>query len=152
MTTSTTGWQSEVIRQLETQLRTCVIEATVSGDWPLTTRSQVRNLPFISVKFGPEFWNDVYDCNIGSLEGSGTLADYPFSLHIFHSNCKIDGEEKGKYAQDIASRIITCLTQSPAPIGADIYDLTARESEPSAGAHRISRCIIEGRIQIKRIG
>lgn len=152
MTTPTTGWQSEVIRQLESHLRTCIVEATISGDWRITTRSLVRNLPYINVGFKPEFWIDVYDRNIGSLEGYGTLSDYPFNLHIFHSNCMIDGEEKGKYAQDVASRVITCLTQSPAPIGADIYDLTVRESEPLAGAHRISRVIIEGRIQIKRIG
>jgi len=110
-----------------------------------------RNLPLLSVRVGPELWTDVYDRRIGYDSLFGTLGSHAFSIHIFHSNCYEADEEKGKYAQNVASRVIDCLTQSPSPIGSDIYDITSRESEPSRGGHRISRIIIEGRIHIKRI-
>lgn len=144
------GWFSEIKEEFKGHLRSCIVEATVTGDWRVDTHTFARNLPFLSVRIGPELWTNVYDRNIGSV-GYGALADYAFSIHCFHSNCYEDGEEKGKYAQDLASRIIDCLTTQESPVGADIHDITARESEPSRGAHRISRVIIEGRIHVKRI-
>lgn len=146
------GWFSEIKEDLKGHLESCITEASVSGNWRENIREFSRNMPFISVRLGPETWDDVYDRRVVELCGNfGTLADYAFSLHIFHSNCTTAGEEKGKYAQDLASRIITCFTQCPAPVGADIYDIRARESEPTRGGHRISRVIITGRITIKRI-
>jgi len=78
-------------------------------------------------------------------------AGYRFSLFIFHSNCMEDGYDKAHYAYHIADRIKTKLFPNPSPIGWDMEMLSCNEVEPTAGAHRISRVIIEGQINIQRI-
>lgn len=125
----------------------------VTGNWRSDIKNMVRKLPFISVRVSPVNLWDVYDRAVPSATdgGPGSLADYHVSIHVFHSNCNEDGEERGKYAQDVASRIIDYFTVQPPPVGFDTPQLAARESEPARGANRISRVIIEGTIQIKRI-
>jgi len=121
----------------------------VSGNWRLDMHSIVSNLPFVSVRFSPATLWDVYDRNVGETS-RGSIADYNFSAHVFQSNCYESGEEKGKYAQDVSDIIISHL-KSTTPVGWDTDRVTSRESEPSRGAHRISRVIVEGTIHIKRI-
>lgn len=130
-------------------VKSAVDEATVEGNWRQNIASIVRSLPFVTVRM-KDVLSDVYDRNIGETS-DGSIAHYPFSLFIFHSNCMESGEEKGKYAQDVADRIISYLANQPSVVGFDIEALTARESEAEGGYHRISRVIIEGQINIKRI-
>jgi len=112
--------------------------------------SIVSNLPFVSVRFSPATLWDVYDRDVGDASSRGSIADYNFSAHVFQSNCYESGEEKGKYAQDVADIIISHLI-STTPVGWDVDRVTSRESEPTRGSHRISRVIVEGRLEITRI-
>lgn len=146
------GKFNQTKHQLIDYLKTTIPEATVEGSWRDDTL-WVRNLPYINVLFSPESTWNVYDRNIGE-SFDGCLADYRFTLHIFHSNCYESGEEKGKYAQNIATRILDSLlplNTTPASNWWDVSDLTMRESEPYSGTQKISRVIVEGIIQVKRI-
>lgn len=146
------GWFNVTKEALKTELRTLIPEGTVSGNWRAQISDYARNLPFISVRFSPVRLSDVYDRDVGDPTTDGSIADYSVSIHIFHSNCMSEPTcEKGKYAQDVASRIISGLLAEPSPVGFDIFGLQARESEPARGGRRISRVIIEGNIHIKRI-
>jgi len=143
------GKFNETKKTLISKIKLAVPEATVSGNWRQDVGELVRNLPFVTVRLS-EVLSDVYDRNIGETS-EGSIADYHFSAYIFHSNCNDVGEEKGKHAQNIADRIISYLVVQPSIIGFDIYDMTSRESEPERGASRISRVIVEGQINVKRI-
>ena len=143
------GKFNETKKALISAVQTAIPEGTISGNWRRTEQEIVRHLPFVTVRL-KDVLTDVYDRDIGE-SSSGSIAHYAFSLFIFHSNCMESGEEKGKYAQDVADRIISHLTGQPSVIGYDIDELTARESETERGAHRISRVIIEGSCHIKRI-
>ena len=151
-----TGKFNQTKESLKTQIRLAVPEGRVTGNWRVDIHEIVRNLPYISVRFSPEILWDVYDRNVGG-EVSGSISDYHMSIHVFHSNCCCEPTcEKGKYAQDVGRRIEDYLLGVGAPLGLppvgwDIDDLRMRESEPTRGGHRISRCIIEGTIHIKRI-
>lgn len=144
-----TGKFNETKKALIAQIQSAIPEATVEGNWREGIGDIVRNLPFITVRL-KDVLADVYDRNIGETS-DGCIAHYPFSLFIFHSNCLESGEEKGKYAQDVADRVMSGLAPQPSSIGYDIGEMSARESEPERGAHRISRVIVEGSIHIKRI-
>ena len=143
------GKFNDTKKTLIAKIKLAVPEATVEGNWREGINEIVRNLPFVTVRM-KDVLQDVYDRNIGE-SSDGCIAHYPFSLFIFHSNCLESGEEKGKYAQDVADRIISYLSYQPSRIGYDIGEMSARESEPEGGHHRISRVIIEGSIGIKRI-
>jgi len=153
---SISGKFNETKEDLKTEIRLAIPEGRVTGNWRVDEHDIVMNLPYISVRFSPEILWDVYDRNIGG-EIIGSISDYHMSIHVFHSNCLCEPAcEKGKYAQDVGMRIIDRLLGVGAPlnlspVGWDIDDLRMRESEPSRGAHRISRVIIEGTIHIKRI-
>lgn len=149
---------------LKETIRACIPEGDVSGNWREDIRKLARCLPFISVRISPgDIW-DIYDRDIGKASPNerGSLVNYRFSVHVFHSNCNCDsysgdptdyrhGCEKGMFAQDIADRIIDFLIPQPSPLGFDVNTISVRESEPARGGHRVSRVIIEGTIQIKRI-
>ena len=143
------GKFNETKKSLISAVSTAIPEATVEGNWRQLEQHIARNLPFITVRM-KDVLSDVYDRNIGEAS-AGSIAHYPFSLFIFHSNCMESGEEKGKYAQDVADRIKSYLVAQPSPIGFDIDEFNSRESEPERGGHRISRVIVEGSIHIKRI-
>jgi hypothetical protein len=143
------GKFNETKKALISAVSTAIPEATVEGNWRQSIQHIVRDLPFVTVRM-KDVLSDVYDRNIGETS-DGSIAHYPFSLFIFHSNCMESGEEKGKHAQDVADRIMSYLVTQPSAIGFDIEGLAARESEPEGGGHRISRVIVEGSIHIKRI-
>jgi len=151
-----TGKFNQTKEELKTQIRLAIPEGKVTGNWRVDIHDIVRNLPYISVCFSPEILWDVYDRNVGG-EVAGSISDYHMSIHVFHSNCYSEPTcEKGKHAQDVGMRIMNRLLGVGAPlslppVGWDIDSLRMRESESSRGAHRISRCIIEGTIHIKRI-
>lgn len=178
MSTPTAGRFNATKTQLIQAIRTAIPEANpvcttvasagdfgeVSGNWREDIKKLARRLPFISVRISPGNIWDVYDRDIGEANPlqRGSLVNYRFSIHVFHSNCNCDsysgtpadyryGCEKGMFAQGVADRIVDYLIPQPSPVGFDIDTVSIRESEPSRGAHRVSRVIIEGRIQIKRI-
>lgn len=143
------GKFNETKKALITQIKLAIPEGTVEGNWRQDIGNMVRNLPFITVRM-KDVLSDVYDRDIGETS-EGSIAHYSLSLFIFHSNCLEAGEEKGKYAQGVADRIISYLAAQPSKIGYDIGDFDCRESEPERGGHRISRVIVEGQLHIKRI-
>jgi hypothetical protein len=144
-----TGKFNETKKDFMAKIKLAVPEATVEGNWRQDIGNMVRNLPFVTVRLS-EVLSEVYDRDIGE-SSSGSIADYHFSAYVFHSNCNDAGEEKGKHAQDVADRIMSYFEKQPSCIGFDVYDTTARESEPERGASRISRVIVEGQLHIKRI-
>lgn len=143
------GKFNETKKDLISKIKSAIPEATVEGNWREGINEIVRNLPFVTVRM-KDVLADVYDRNIGE-SSDGCIAHYPFSLFIFHSNCLESGEEKGKYAQDVADRVMSGLASQPSSIGYDIGEFSCRESEPERGPHRISRVIVEGSIHIKRV-
>ena len=164
-----TGKFNETKNAIRAAIRLAVPEANgvrsatsggfVTCNWRDDIHLLARRLPFISVRISPASLWDVYDRDIGESE-MGSMADYWFTVHVFHSNCdsaSYAGDpshecyecEKGKFAQDVADRITSYLLQNM--IGWDVDNFKTRESEPSRGARRISRVIIEGRLQVKRI-
>jgi len=175
MSTPTTGRFNATKNALITAIRTAIPEANpvcttiwgmgeVSGNWRVDIKKLASRLPFISVRISPGRIWDVYDRDVGeaSPDERGSIVNYRFSIHVFHSNCNCGsysadptdyryGCEKGMFAQGVADRIIDYLIPQPSQVGFDIFDVTARESEPSRGSHRVSRVIIEGTIHIKRI-
>jgi hypothetical protein len=142
------GKFNETKKDLIAKIKLAVPEATVEGNWREGINEIVRNLPFVTVRL-KDVLADVYDRNIGESY-LGCIGHYAFSLFIFHSNCVESGEEKGKYCQDVADRIMSYLAYQPSRIGYDIGEFNSRESEAERGAHRISRVIVEGNIHIKR--
>jgi len=173
LATPTTGRFNATKTALISAIRTAIPEANpvcttvwgfgeVSGNWREDIRKLANRLPFISVRISPGSIWDIYDRDVGEASPleRGSLVNYRFTLHVFHSNCNCDsygvadyryGCEKGMFAQGVADRIIDYLVPQPSPVGFDIMDVTVRESEPARGGHRVSRVIIEGTIQIKRI-
>ncbi len=136
---------------LKLAIRDAVPEAEVSGDWKPTIGEMIRHLPFINVRISPVRIEDtVFERNIGG-DVYGSEANYFFILHIFHSNCNEEGQEKCKFAQDVATRIVDYLIPQPCPLGFDIDGLNVRESEPDPKMGRVSRVIIEGQLHILRI-
>jgi len=143
------GQFNETKNALKSQLESIIPEATVTGNWRDVNKliSRTRNLPVISVRFIKErIWSPYDTPDISEME-----ADYHFSLFIFHSNCMESGYDKAHYAYNLADRIKNGLFPNPPVIGWDIEMVSCREIEPAGGAHRISRVVIEGRINIQRI-
>jgi len=145
--------------------------AVVYGDWRLGIQ-QIYNpktgpkLPLVTVRISParivpSFYGRIWESNTGCE--TGDIGIYAFTAHVFCAPCEdIDAEgnptcEKYKNAHDLADAIMHHLNtrqwnsvpHSAYPIG-DIMDLQARESEPSKGAHKVCRVIIEGTLLIKR--
>lgn len=132
-------------------IQAAIPEADVSGNWRQDVGELIRNLPYIYLRFFPEHIDDlVYDRNVGGgCEGSA--ATYFFSIHIFHSNCNDVNYERGRHAQDVATRLTDYLIVQPPVLGWDIDGVTVRETEPDRGMHRVSRVIVEGQLHITRI-
>jgi len=89
---------------------------------------------------------------------SGDMGLYSFSAHCFASACTASGEEDYKHAHDLADRIMTHLQTRNWAVAphtsygiVDIFNMSARESEPAKGSRKICRVIIEGVMLIKRI-
>jgi hypothetical protein len=144
-----TGKFNETKKALIEAMELAVPEATISGNWRQTIGHLVENLPFVTVRLQHLPLEDVYDRNIGEAS-DGSIATYRFSAHVFHSNCMEDGEEKGKYAQDVADRIESYLIKN-VPVGYDIFGVGVRESGGDSAGSRISRVVVEGSINVLRV-
>lgn len=135
--------------------------ANVVGDWGLAMEMVYGpisglKLPVVTVRISPaRVWQVHYARRIPE---AGDMGVYAFSAHVFHKRCKLTGEEKYKYTQDLADKIMhylltrkwEALTECSI---CDIYDLQARESQPRKGSkgQQVCRIIIEGFMLIKRI-
>ena len=135
---------------LKSVIRLAVPEAEVSGTWKPTIGEMIRHLPYINVRMTENIIDSVYDRNIGG-EVEGSEATYFFTLHVFHSNCNEEDQERCKHAQNVATRIQDYLNNEPSPVGFDIDSMNIRESEPDPNMGRVSRVIIEGQLHILRI-
>lgn len=154
------------IDAVKTDLKTYIEAASsqltnkVFGDWRVGIEKIYRprtglRLPAVTVRISPLTVRDlVYSRKVPE---DGSMETVAFTAHIFHSACGLAGQEKYKHAHDIADIIMTYLERIDWNSGSyadssicDIYDMSARESEPSRGPRRICRVIIEGMILSKR--
>lgn len=124
----------------------------VYPDWKISI-TRIRNFPIATVRItGGMIGDETYNRSIDDSH-QGSIASYNFSIHIFASNCKVNGEPKAKYAHELADKIITQLKTNRKDNSTGIFDISdirARESEPSQGVFNISRVIVEGLIWAKR--
>lgn len=155
-----TGGISETKKRLIALIEIAEPSAHVFGDWYLAQENLYSpvsgpKLPIVTVRLGPAvIWDAVYSRRIPE---SGDMALYSFSAHCFASACTTDGEEKYKHAHDLADRIVVYFASrdwNSAPHTSyqivDVFDMTARESEPQQGKKKICRVIIEGTMVVKR--
>lgn len=146
-----------------TQLGASETSTHIFGDWRLGIEKIYGpktgpKLPIVTVRISPARVVPSFYGRIWQGKGrTGDIGFYSFTAHVFAIACSEAGEEKYKYAHDLAEKIMQYLVtrnwnSSPHdvyPIG-DVFDLSARESEPSKGAHKVCRIIIEGTLLVKR--
>jgi hypothetical protein len=157
-----TGGINETKKRLIALIQEAEPVAHVYGDWYLAQESIYGpktgpKLPAVTVRLGPaQIWDAVYSRLIPE---AGDMALYSFSAHCFASACTESGEEKYKYAHDLADKIMTYLNSrdwNGSPHTSyqivDVSDLTARESDPQRSKRRkVCRVIVEGMMTVKRI-
>lgn len=133
----------------------------VYGDWTEAMEKiygpiSGLKVPAVTVRLAPAMiWQAHYARRIPE---AGDMGIYSFTAHVFHKGCTDAGEEKYKYTQDLADKIMHHLltrkweAEESCPI-ADIYDIQARESEPKQGSksQKLCRIIIEGYMLVKRV-
>lgn len=118
----------------------------------------LRDLPLVSVQINPVELEDQIYARI--FEGSpvsanlkyGDMTYITFSAFVHTSSCNSLGEDRGKYAQELADKIIDRLieqakNQSAYGI-ADIFEISHGEAEPAGW--QLARVVINGKIQCKR--
>ena len=90
----------------------------------------------------------------GPAETTGSVAEFMFTAHIHTSACKVGDEDRGKYAQDLADKIIDHLLDVAPDQSAygieDIYGMSYRESDVGGQPWRLCRVILSGRKDCKR--
>lgn len=126
----------------------------VTGSWDFQTR-EARSLPLVSVRVSPiDIDDQVYDRIFegGASIKTGSTAIFNVTIHVHTSACTVAGEDRGRYAQELADKIINYLIgqaddQSSYGIE-DIYDLTPREAEMAG--YNVARVVISGRMLCKR--
>ena len=119
---------------------------------------KLRVLPLVSVQVNPVELEDQIYARI--FEGStveanlkyGDMTYISFSAHVHTSACNDAGADKGKYAQDLADKIIDRLLEQAKNQNAygisDIFELSHGEAEPAGW--QLARVVINGKIQCKR--
>lgn len=156
-----TGGISETKKRLLALIELAEPAAHAFGDWRLAMESiygpvSGSKLPVVTVRISPA---RIVDAVYGRrIPESGDYGVYTFSAYCFTSACTASGEEKYKHAHDLADRIKTYLssqTWEQDPHSAyeicDVYNMTARESEPKQSSKRkICRVIVEGMMLVKR--
>lgn len=137
-----------------------------SGDWDFHARivgksGVLQNLPYVTVRLNTNVLGDVYGRDIGGgpsgSEARGNIITISWSAHVLHSACVVSGIDRHRNAQDLADKIIDHLVQQVfnepdfATYGiSDIYDMNARESQPREMGKKVSRIIIEGKMDCVR--
>jgi len=122
-------------------------------DWKIDiSKLTEAKFPVVTLRIMPSSTRDfLYGRQTESSE-RGVYIVYAFTAHIFayHSST---GNAKAKAAQDLADKIESYLLQNNKDDTtgiADIFGIVKRESEPSRGARRISRIIMNGYILAKK--
>jgi len=136
----------------------------LSGEWDfhprLVGRSGIlQNLPYVTVRINTDILGDeIYGRDIGGgpsgSEQRGNITTVTWSAHVLHSACMISGIDRHRNAQDLADKIMDYLVQqagSQETWGiSDIYEMNARESTPRDMPKKVSRIVIEGRMDCVR--
>lgn len=163
----TKGGISEVKKRLLALIVLAEPATHAFGDWRLGIASIYSprtgpQLPVVTVRISPakvasRHYGRIWEGGSGTPV-TGDVGMYHFSAHCFASACTASGEEKSKHALDLADKIMKYLatqdwnsgTHEDEAIG-DIFEMSARESEPKKGARKICRVIVEGTMMVKRI-
>lgn len=133
----------------------------VSGNYNFNVDS-LRVLPLVSVKTSEDINDEIFDRILEgeNLEGTGTIEEgsteiVSFTAHIHTSACTIAGEDRGRWAHELADQIVNYLhlhrydTANSTTYGIeDIFDISARESD--INAYNVARIIVAGRMLCKR--
>jgi len=136
----------------------------VSGNWDFHPRivgssGVLRNRPYVTVRLNTDVLGDVYGRDIGGgpygSEARGNVITISWSAHVLHSACVISGIDRHRNAQDLADKIIDHLVKEAGnqftTYGiSDIYDIHGRESTPADMGKKVSRIIIEGKMDCVR--
>lgn len=122
------------------------------------TTNKFRVLPLVSVQVNPVELEDQIYARIfegATVEANlkyGDMAYISFSAHVHTSACNDGGEDKGKYAQDLADKVIDRLVEQAKNQSAygisDIFDVSHGEVEPVGW--QLARVVINGKLQCKR--
>ena len=151
-----------LIREAEPALGATEALTHVYGDWRIGMEKVYSprtgpKVPVVTVRISPERIQNRFYGRLWNETTFGDVGIIAFTAHCFTSACTASGEEKYKHAHDLAESIMQYLitrkwNQSPDdsyPIG-DVFDLTARESEPKKQGSKICRIIIEGSLMVRR--
>jgi len=152
------GHFNDTKTSLKNAVKSAIPEGTVECNWFIDMKNMVRHLPYIYVRIMPINEWDVYTRDIGDATHDGSISDYHFQLHLFHSSCcepDVNNDctcEEHKYVQDIADRIKTYFLKYT-PVGYDTDQFSTRETETIRGPRttHICRVIIDGRVQVRRL-
>lgn len=151
-----------LIREAEPALGATEALTHVFGDWRIGMEKIYSpqtgpKFPVVTVRISPARIQHPFYGRLWDEDTYGDVGMYAFTAHCFTSACTASGEEKYKHAHDLADSVMQYLitrkwNQTPHasyPIG-DVFDLTARESEPKKGGFKVCRVIIEGSMLVKR--
>jgi hypothetical protein len=145
-----------LIKSADPSLTDIVISGTTTShvipEWKQSI-AEIRVFPHITVRIPNLDTDDVF---LGRVRTSGSENEssevqMEFTAHVLCSNCTVSGEAKGKYALELADKIISYLKKNKSDSATGIYDITnlkARESD--VGPFNMSRVIVEGIIWCKR--
>ena len=125
---------------------------TVTPDWIVETH-YARSLPWVTVYVDPM---SLFDMTYGrKTPEDGRFGNVSFTAYIWASACKISGEARNRYAHQHADDIIDYMESRRKLEGVygiyDIINVSARESEPVGMPKNLSRMIVEGILEIKRM-
>lgn len=153
------GRMTEVKTSIMNKIQTAVPTATVIDAWRLPTYSfSSFNGVLVSVKVNNSRFSKLSYGNRITNQYEGQYMLYHFSAHVIarYDFARESGDLESKPAYDFANSIVKYMRthNTDENLGVlDIYQITARESDPSGGgsggAH-MSRIIIEGYILAER--
>lgn len=124
---------------------------------------KLRVLPLVSVRINPINLDDrVYDrifkgmrledYYVGGIIEFGSMAVFSFTAHVHTSACDLAGEDKNRWAQELADKIVNRLTKEADDQSVygieDIFDIKVRESSPAGW--KLGRVIISGKLLCTR--
>jgi len=125
----------------------------VKGDWKRELKD-IRTPPLVTVRCNPVDIIPSTYCRRLESPATGDIAVFAWTAHVHTSACTIDGEQRGRYVQELADKIIDYLTvQAPNQEAYgifDIFDISQRESDVAKQPYKFCRVIISGRIHAKR--
>ncbi len=146
----------DLIVEADISLQPNIERLHVHGDWKRPIPRVYKYPPTVSVRISPINVNEDVYARIfeGPSEVTGSTAEFMFTAHIFTSACTDLDEDRGKYVQDLADKIIDhLLAEAPNQTAfgiEDIYGMSYRESDVGRQPYRLCRVILSGRLDCKR--